>query len=132
MILNEMLKEEQSKKTVIIGATPNSYRYAFMAAESLTSHGHEIVPVGIKRGELEGKPILNIREHPKIEDVDTVTMYIGARHQPEWYDYILSLKPKRIIFNPGTENYEFEDRAKGEGIEIVEGCTLVMLGTRNY
>lgn len=127
-----MLNEETSKKTVIIGATPNSYRYAFMAAESLTGHGHEIVPVGIKKGELEGKTILNIREHPPIEDVDTVTMYIGPRHQQEWIDYILSLKPKRIIFNPGTENYEFQDRAMGEGIEVVEGCTLVMLGTRHY
>ena len=123
---------QDSKKTVIIGASPNRYRYAFMAAESLTSHGHEIVPVGIKKGELEGRPILNIREHPPISDVDTVTMYIGPKHQSEWYDYILSLKPKRIIFNPGTENYEFEEKAKGEGIEIVEGCTLVMLGTSHY
>src|SRR6185436_5088974 len=86
------------KKTVIVGASTNPGRYAYLAAESLTSHDHEIIPIGIKKGTVLGKPILNIREKPAIEDVDTITLYIGPRHQPEWYDYLIGLKPKRIIF----------------------------------
>jgi predicted CoA-binding protein len=120
------------KKTVIVGATPNESRYAFLAAQSLTAYNHEIVPLGIKKGMVLGKPILNIREKPFIPEVDTITLYIGPRHQPEWYDYLMGLKPKRIIFNPGTENPEFGKMAAGAGIEVVEGCTLVMLRTGQY
>ncbi|MFZ6000376.1 MAG: CoA-binding protein [Bacteroidota bacterium] len=121
-----------SKKTVIIGATTNPSRYAFIAANLLHNYGHEIVPVGIKRGNVEGKEILPIQQKPAVPDVDTVTLYIGPQHQPEWYDYILSLKPKRIIFNPGTENDEFEKRATASGVETLEACTLVMLRTGQY
>ena len=120
------------KKTVIIGATPNPSRYAFLAAERLTEHQHEIVPIGIKKGEVIGQPILPIREFPVIEDIDTITLYIGARHQPEYYDYLLGLKPKRIIFNPGTENRELMELAREKDIEVVTGCTLVMLSVGNY
>ncbi|MDH5366400.1 MAG: CoA-binding protein [Cyclobacteriaceae bacterium] len=120
------------KKTVIIGGSPNPNRYAFMAAERLEGYGHEFVPVGIKKGEVLGEKILDIKEKPPINDVDTVTMYIGPQYQPEWYDYILSLKPNRIIFNPGTENCEFKLLAEKKGIEVVEGCTLVMLGVGNF
>ncbi|ELR69390.1 hypothetical protein C900_05080 [Fulvivirga imtechensis AK7] len=120
------------KKTAIIGATTNPARYAYFAAELLTRHGHEIVPIGIKKGEVAGKPILDLREKPSVDGIDTVTMYIGPQNQPEWYDYILSLQPKRIIFNPGTENLEFQEMANGQGIEIEEACTLVMLRVGNY
>lgn len=119
-------------KTVIIGATPNQSRYAFMAAEMLTEYKHEMVPVGIKSGEVLGKPILDIRKKPEVADVHTVTLYIGPQHQPEWYEYILSLNPKRIIFNPGTENEEFEKLAEDREIEVLEACTLVMLRTGQY
>ncbi|HEY5750033.1 MAG TPA: CoA-binding protein [Chryseolinea sp.] len=121
-----------SKKTVIIGATPNQGRYAYLAASMLTEYDHEIVPMGIKTGELFNKPILDLRAKPKVEGVDTVTLYIGPRHQPEWYDYILSLKPKRIIFNPGTENEEFEQRAEAEGVEALQACTLVLLRSHQF
>ena len=121
-----------SKKTVIIGATTNTGRYAFMAAERLSGANVEFVPVGIKKGDVLGQPILPIREQPKIRDVHTVTMYIGPQNQPEWYDYILSLNPKRIVFNPGTENDVFQNMAKEQQVEIVEGCTLVMLGVGTY
>ena len=120
------------KKTVIIGATNNPARYAFIAAETLKRYGHEFVPVGIRKGEVMGQPILNIFDKPVIDNVDTVTLYIGPRRQPEWYDYILGLKPKRIIFNPGTENSEFEKLSDDRGIEPVEACTLVMLRTGQY
>ena len=96
------------KKTVIIGATTNPSRYAYIAAGMLKEYDHEIVPVGIKKGTVYGIDILPIDQHPIIKDVNTITLYIGTRHQPMYYEYLLSLKPKRIIFNPGTENSEFE------------------------
>ena len=121
-----------SKKTVIIGATPNPSRYAYTAARMLTDYQHPIVPVGIKRGTVSEQEILDLREEPAITDVDTVTLYIGPRHQPEWYDYILGLKPQRLIFNPGTENRELYQQATQQGIEAVEACTLVMLRAGTY
>jgi predicted CoA-binding protein len=98
----------------------------------LTEYNHEIVPVGIKDGAVFGKEILDIFQKPAIKDVHTVTLYIGPQRQPEHYDYILSLKPKRIIFNPGTENTEFIERAEKQGVEALEACTLVMLRSRQY
>ena len=90
-----------SKRSVIIGATDNPSRYAYLAASMLTEAGHKIFPVGIRKGTLHGRTILDIRTKPDIPNVDTVTLYINAKHQAEWEDYILSLKPVRIIFNPG-------------------------------
>lgn len=121
-----------SKKTVIIGASVNPSRYAYMAAEMLSSYGHEIVPIGLHSGELFGKPMLPLKERPSVSNVDTVTLYMNPVNQQPWMDYILSLKPKRIIFNPGTENAELEIRARRAGIEVVHGCTLVMLRTNQY
>ena len=120
------------KKTVIIGATPNSARYAYTAAHMLTEYRHPIVPVGIKKGTVADQEILDLREKPIISDVDTVTLYIGPRHQPEWYDYLLGLEPRRIIFNPGTENRELFQQATQQGIKAVEACTLVMLRSGTY
>jgi uncharacterized protein len=126
------LNSEKLKRTVIIGATTDRSRYAYLAAQMLSQYQHEIVPVGIKKGEVFGKEILNIFEKPAIKDVDTITMYIGPHRQPEWYDYLISLKPKRIIFNPGTENDVLENMAEEKGIEVVQGCTLVMLRSHQY
>lgn len=118
------------KKTLVIGATPDPDRYAYLAANKLVKHGHEIVNVGIKKGEVAGVPI----EPPVAvhNDIDTVTLYVGTRNQPPLYDYILNTKPRRIIFNPGTENAELEAMARQRGIETVEGCTLVMLSTGEF
>lgn len=123
---------ENKKKTVIIGASPNRSRYAYTAAHMLTEFGHPIVPLSIKKGTVAGEEILDLRAKPDIADVDTVTLYVGPQNQPEWYDYIINLSPKRIIFNPGTENTEFIDLARQQGIEPVMGCTLVMLQTGTY
>ena len=71
-------------------------------------------------------------EKPILSDIDTVTMYIGPGHQPQWYEYVINLKPKRVIFNPGTENEEFEHLLKKEGIEILEACTLVLISIGAY
>ena len=119
-----------SKKTVVIGATTNPSRYAYIAANRLVENGHEIIPIGIKKGELAGKKIIN--EKPKIDAVDTVTLYVGPANQEEYYNYIITLKPKRVIFNPGTENQEFEKLLEKEEIEVIEACTLVMLAANTY
>ena len=124
--------EKEMKKTLVVGATANSSRYAFLAARMLNEYGHEFVPIGIKKETVLGKEILNLREKPPIDNIDTITLYIGPQNQPEWYDYLLSLKPKRIIFNPGTENDEFEKMAEEKNVEVVEGCTLVMLRSNQF
>lgn len=98
----------------------------------LAEYDFETVLLGIQKGDINGNKILDIREKPAITDVDTITLYIGPRRQPEWYDYLLALKPKRIIFNPGTENDEFENLARQQGIETLEACTLVMLRSKQF
>lgn len=118
------------KKTVVLGATPNPERYAYLATMRLAQYGHEVVPVGVRDGTIQDIPILV--DKPDIEGVDTVTLYLGAARQPEYYDYIFSLQPKRIIFNPGAENAELRQLAEAKGIETVEGCTLVMLSLGSY
>jgi len=118
------------KRTVVIGASDNPDRYSYLAAQKLAKYGHETYAVGIKNGSIGNIPLT--KELKFIEGVDTVTMYVGPRHQPYWYDYVLSLKPKRIVFNPGAENAEFERMAKEKGIETIEACTLVMLSAGTY
>jgi hypothetical protein len=118
------------KLTVVIGASENTERYSNKAMLSLKKHGHDVIGLGIKEGEVAGIKILTNK--PQIADVDTVTLYIGPKNQTEWIDYILSLHPKRIIFNPGTENQEFFDIATQKGIECIEACTLVMLSIGNF
>lgn len=120
------------KKTVIIGASTNTSRYAYIAAEMLSKNNIPFVPVGIKKGFVFGEEILDLNTKPIIEDVDTITLYIGPRHQPEWYDYLISLKPKRIIFNPGTENAELIKLAKENNIEPTMACTLVLISSNQY
>jgi predicted CoA-binding protein len=123
---------EESKKTVIIGASTNPARYSYLAAEMLSDYKHEFIPVGIKKGEVFGRRILDITSKPTISDVDTVTLYMGPSHQYEYYNYILSLKPRRVIFNPGTENPEFEKMIEESGAEALEACTLVLLRSGQY
>jgi predicted CoA-binding protein len=118
------------KKTLVLGATDNPARYAYLAVEKLLRYKHEVVPLGQKATEVLGLKIQT--GQPAIENIDTVTLYLNPTNQIPYYDYILSLKPKRIIFNPGTENQEFEKMAEEKGIETVEGCTLVMLSTGSF
>jgi predicted CoA-binding protein len=120
----------ESKKTVVIGASENPGRYANRAAHSLVRHGHEIELVGLRPGQIEGRPIQT--GQPMLTDIDTVTLYVGPRNQSGLYDYIKGLKPKRVIFNPGTENPDFERQLQAEGIEPIEACTLVMLSIGTY
>lgn len=118
------------KKTLILGATPNAGRYAYLAADRLVKSGHPIVNVGIKEGEAAGVPI----EKPEVihNDIDTITLYVGPQNQEPLYDYILNTHPKRIIFNPGTENSELRRMANEKGIETEYACTLVLLSVGEY
>ena len=118
------------KRTLIIGASPNTSRYANKAAFRLVNVGHKIVNIGIKKGEVAGEKILN--GQPQIQNLDTIALYIGPKNQEHLYEYIISLKPKRIIFNPGTENDELIAFANKNNIEPVLGCTLVMLASKTY
>ena len=88
--------------------------------------------MGIKKATVFGNPILSIRNFPAVADVDTISLYLGPPKQVEYYDYLLSLNPKRIIFNPGTENEVFMEKARNQNIEVVVGCTLVMLSIGTY
>lgn len=112
-------------KVVVLGASDNPDRYSYKAIRSLKKHGHQVIPVGIKNKEVLGIEIITSKS--PLSDVDTLTLYIGLQNQPEWYDFILKSKPKRIIFNPGTENTELIELAKSQSIETVQDCTLVML-----
>jgi predicted CoA-binding protein len=117
----------KDKMTLLAGASTNPERYAYKAAISLQEHGFEFIPIGIKKGQVAGKDILDIRQKPVLPDIHTLTIYIGPKNQESYMNYFLSLTPKRIIFNPGAENPVLEEKAKALGIETVNGCTLVML-----
>ena len=118
------------KKTVVLGASTDPARYAYLAVKMLQRYHYPVVPVGKAKGEINGAKILT--GNPDVDDVDTVTLYIGKDRLPKFADYIFSLKPKRIIFNPGTENPEVMQEAQDRGIEVVPGCTLVMLSVGTY
>lgn len=119
------------KRTLILGGSPNPERYAYRATVSLSNHGHEVFPVGLREGKIEEHSILT--NTPIIENIDTVTLYVGPQNQPEYYDYIINqIHPARIIFNPGTENQALEKLAHEKGIETEVACTLVLLSIGNY
>jgi hypothetical protein len=118
------------KKTLVLGASTNPSRVSNLAVHRLLASGHEPIPLGIKQGEIAGVPIQEGK--PPLEDIHTVTLYLNAKRQAEYYDYILSLNPIRIIFNPGTENAELANLARKQGIEVEAGCTLVMLTLDDY
>ena len=117
-------------KSVVLGASPNHSRYSNKAVRSLLKSDHEVVPVGTITGEIKELEILTGK--PDIPDVDTVLLYLAPNRQPEFYDYIIGLKPRRVIFNPGTHNQEFIDLVTENGIEAVEDCALIMLNTGEY
>ncbi len=118
------------KKTLVLGASTNPQRYSYRAVHALLDKEHTVIPVGIKKGAIAGIEIRNDR--PLVENLDTITLYLNPKRQEEYYDYILSLKPKRIIFNPGTENAVLAKLAKEQDIQVEIACTLVMLSVNNY
>lgn len=119
-----------NKKTLVIGASPNASRYSHRAALELSHYKHPIHLLGLRNGEIAGVPIDTFPE--PYENIDTVTLYLNSTNQIPYYKYILSLKPKRVIFNPGAENDELASLLKKHNIEPLNACTLVMLSIGNY
>ena len=120
----------ENKKTLILGASQNPERYSYLAVNKLSANHHPVVAIGRKKGNV-GDVEINT-EQKLLTGIDTVTLYLNPQNQKPYYDYIISLKPKRIIFNPGTENEELYTLAKQNGIEVMEACTLVLLSTGQY
>jgi uncharacterized protein len=118
------------KTTVVLGASDNPARYSYLAVNRLRKHGHPVIAIGKKPGRVADVDIT--KDKSPQTGVDTVTLYLNPLHQKMYYDYIVSLKPKRIIFNPGTENDELAVLAEQNGIDTMEACTLVMLSTGQY
>jgi predicted CoA-binding protein len=118
------------KKTLVFGASLKPERYANIATHKLVNYGHDVVAFGPKKGEVAGVSIDT--ELMSYTDIDTVTLYLNDKNQKPYYDYLIKLNPKRIIFNPGTENSEFYNLLKQNDIEAEEACTLVLLSTNQY
>lgn len=118
------------KDTLIIGASEKTERYSNRAVKMLRSHNIPVTAIGIREGQIDDVKIITTK--PNLKDIHSVSLYINPQLQKKYYDYILSLKPKRVIFNPGTENPELLEKVKNEGIDPIEACTLVMLSTGSY
>ncbi len=118
------------KKTLVIGASLKPHRYSNMAIHALERHGHEVKAFGLKEGIVSRTSIDN--ELQDYRNIHTVTLYMNAKRQEAYYDYIISLNPKRVIFNPGAENFEFKSLLDKRGIANEMACTLVLLSTNQY
>ncbi|WKW45641.1 CoA-binding protein [Myroides sp. JBRI-B21084] len=116
--------------TLVLGASENTERYSNKAIKKLLNHNHNVKAIGNKIGEVNGVTIN--KGLVAFNDIDTVTLYLNPTNQKPYYDYILSLKPRRVIFNPGTENDELQHKLNEAGIAFEEACTLVLLSTNQY
>jgi len=130
MVLNYCYSYGMNKKTIVLGASDNPARYSNMAVKMLSEYQHEVIAIGQKESHIGQIPIVTRRE--PYTDVNTLSLYLNPQRQLNEYDYILSLRPQRIIMNPGTENSELTELAKAHGIEVIEACTLVMLRSGQY
>lgn len=115
---------------MVLGASPTPSRYAYKAIKRLLSYGHEVVAIGKLEAEVDSVKIM--KEMVDIPDLHTVTMYLNPERQEPYLDYILELKPKRIIFNPGSYNPKLDKMARAAGIQVMEDCTLVMLDMDDF
>ena len=125
-----MMSPTESPVTLVLGASENPDRYSYLAVRRLRASGHAVVAIGQREGQVEDVRIQ--KEWEINQPVDTITLYLNPRNQAAYQDRILALSPRRIVFNPGTENDDFQAIAREKGIEVVEGCTLVMLSTGMY
>jgi uncharacterized protein len=119
-----------SKITLVVGASTNPDRYAYKAIKSLLQHGHEVIGFGIKKGSIDDVEFIN--DWPISTNIDTITLYVNPSLQKQYIPQILATAPKRVIFNPGTENEDFVQQLKENGIQAIEACTLVLLSIGNY
>ena len=120
-----------TKKTLVLGSSENTDRYSNKAIRMLHQYGHPVVAHGLRTGNVEGIPI-HTSFSEDMEDIDTITLYLSAKNQLPYYEQIIKLQPARVLFNPGTENSEFEQRLQEKGIETERACTLVLLSTGSY
>ena len=120
----------KNKKTVVLGASVKPDRYAFLAITKLVEKGHSVIAIGQNAGEVAGIAIRT--KNIPLANIHTVTLYLNPVRQRDYYNYILETKPKRVIFNPGTENPEFYQLLKANGIQVEVACTLVLLATNQY
>lgn len=118
------------KKTLVIGASLNKERYSYKAIHRLVGKDQHIIAIGLRKGQVAGVAIET--EKIAFKEVHTVTLYLNPRRQEEYYDYIVNLKPKRVIFNPGTENFDLVHLLKENNIAYEFSCTLVLLATNQY
>jgi len=119
-----------TKKTLVLGASPNPQRYSYLAITKLREHHHPVVAIGRKLAKVAD---VNIEaEKMPVADLDTVTVYLNKDNQKNYYDYIIAQHPRRVIFNPGAENELFEKLLNDQNIQTIEACTLVLLGTGQY
>ena len=119
-----------SLKTLVFGASLKQHRVSHMIIERLLNQGQEVVAFGLQPGLIAG-----IEVSPELKpysDIDTISLYVAARWQPQYYDYLLGLNPRRVIFNPGTENSEFSDLLTENAIEFDIACSMVLLSTNQY
>lgn len=119
-------------KTMVMGASPRSSRFSHIVTLKLQEAGFEVIPIGINPGIIGGQPIENLYEQPAFRDVHTISMYLNRINQRFWYQYMMDLNPRRVVFNPGSENPEFSLLLKASGIDYEEACTLVMLAGNSY
>jgi predicted CoA-binding protein len=117
-------------KVLVYGASTNPSRYAYIATELLLQHKHDVSLVGIKKGEVLG--LIIQQDQPLLKDIDTVTLYVGPANQEGLFEYLQAISPRRVIFNPGTENSDLEKELEQVGIQIEEACTLVLLHTGQF
>lgn len=119
-----------TKKTIVLGASPNPARFSHKAVTLLLNHNHPVIPIGNKEGFISNSKIFT--SWPSDQDVHTIAMYLKPENQAEYYENILRLKPQRIVFNPGTENNNLKSIAIEKGIDVIENCVLVMLSINSY
>ena len=120
----------KNKKTLVLGASPKPYRYAFKAITMLVDKGHSVIAIGQNAGEVAGITIRT--KNIPLANIDTVTLYLNPARQRDYYNYIVETKPKRVVFNPGTENPEFYQLLELNKIKVEVACTLVLLATNQY
>ncbi|MEO5777086.1 MAG: CoA-binding protein [Flavobacterium sp.] len=120
----------KNKKTLVLGATAKPDKYAYLAINKLVEKGHSVLAIGQNTSEVAGVKIYT-KQIP-LANIDTVTLYLNPKRQVEYYNYIIETKPKRVIFNPGTENPQFLQLLESNGIKAQVACTLVLLATNQY
>lgn len=124
------MDKQNKHRVLVIGASVKPDRYANIAINRLLDAGHDVMAISNRKGEVRGVEFL--LDHPPLDDIDTVTLYVNPDRQKDYEDYIMNLQPRRVIFNPGTVNPPFMKRLSERGVEVLDACTLVMLSAGTF